>query len=113
MKFIETKNELPKAEFLTDNSGTYYLILIEGFGSKLAMFLENENGEKDQINPVRIELRSNNSFWLVAGYDKDNDEFLGELIFDNLRRTLCNIDSNDTSRYRVANIYKFKEEEYV
>lgn len=76
-------------------------------------YLENEKGEKDRINPVRIELRSNNSFWLVAGYDKDNDEFLGELIFDNARRELCNINSSDSTRYKVANIYKFKEEEYV
>jgi hypothetical protein len=76
-------------------------------------YLENEKGEKDQINPVRIELRSNNSFWLVAGYDKDNDDFLGELIFDNARRELCNINSSDRTRYKVANIYKFKEEEYV
>jgi len=76
-------------------------------------YLENEKGEKDQINPVRIELRSNNSFWLVAGYDKENDEFLGELIFDNTCRELCNINSSDTTRYKVANIYKFKEEEYV
>ncbi len=76
-------------------------------------YLENEKGEKERINPVRIELRSNNSFWLVAGYDKANDEFLGELIFDNARRELCNINSSDSTRYKVANIYKFKEEEYV
>ena len=98
-----------------EQANEYYIgkLKIVGRESSFVDYLENENGEKDQINPVRIELRSNNSFWLVAGYDKDNDEFLGELIFDNLRRTLCNIDSNDTSRYRVANIYKFKEEEYV
>ena len=47
MKFIEIQTELPKAELLSSNSGTYYLIIIEGFGSKLAMFLENENGEKE------------------------------------------------------------------
>lgn len=76
-------------------------------------YLENEKGEKDRINPVRIEMRSNNSFWLVAGYDKENDDFLGELIFDNASRELCNINSRDSKRYKVANIYKFKEEEYV
>lgn len=75
--------------------------------------LENEKGEWDKINPVRIELRSNNSFWLVAGYDKENNDFLGELIFDNARRGLCNINSNDSKRYLVVNLYKFKEEEYV
>jgi hypothetical protein len=75
--------------------------------------MENEKGEWDKINPVRIELRSNNSFWLVAGYDKENNDFLGELIFDNTRRGLCNINSNDSKRYLVVNLYKFKEEEYV
>jgi hypothetical protein len=76
-------------------------------------FLENEKGEKDKINPVRIELRSNNSFWLVAGYDEKNSDFLGELIFDNTHRGLCNINSKDTSRYKVVNLYKFREQEDV
>lgn len=76
-------------------------------------FLENENGEKDKINPVRLELRSNNSFWLVAGYDKENNDFLGELIFDNTHRGLCNINSKDTKRYKVVNLYKFREQEDV
>ena len=72
----------------------------------------NENGEEDLINPVRIDLRSNNSFWLLAGYNDDND-FLGELIFDNEHRKLCNINSSDSRRYVVVNLYKFKEEAYV
>jgi hypothetical protein len=76
-------------------------------------FMKNENGEKDKINPVKLELRSNNSFWLVAGYDKENGDFLGELIFDNTRCDLCNINSNDTTRYKVVNLYKFREEEDV
>ena len=73
-------------------------------------FMENEHGEKDKINPVRLELRSNNSFWLVAGYDKENNDFLGELIFDNTRRGLCNINCNDIIRFKVVNLYKFREE---
>ena len=73
-------------------------------------FMENEDGVKDKINPVRLELRSNNSFWLVAGYDKENNDFLGELIFDNTRRGLCNINCNDIIRYKVVNLYKFREE---
>lgn len=76
-------------------------------------FMENENGGKDKINPVRLELRSNNSFWLFAGYDKENNDFLGELIFDNIQRGLCNINSKDSTRYKVANLYKFREEEDV
>jgi len=76
-------------------------------------YMENEYGENDVINPVRLELRSNNSFWLVAGYDKDNHDFIGELIFDNIRRGLCNVNSKDKSRYKVVNLYRFREQEYV
>ena len=65
MKFIETKNELPKAELLTDNSGTYYLILIEGFGSKLAMFLENENGEKEWYSDYTSKIFRNVICWCI------------------------------------------------
>jgi len=77
-------------------------------------FMENEKEEKDKINPVRIELRNNNSFWLVAGYNKENIDFeLGVLIFDNTRRGLCNINSKDTSRYNAINLYKFEEVDNV
>lgn len=76
-------------------------------------FMENENGGKDKINPVRLELRSNNSFWLVAGYEKENSEFLGELIFDNKIRGLCNVNSKDTTRFSVVNLFRFKEQEDV
>lgn len=75
--------------------------------------MKNEEGDKEMINPVRIELRSNNSFWLVAGYEKENKDFLGELIFDKMRRGLCNINSHDTKRFAVVNLYKFKVEKYV
>jgi hypothetical protein len=78
-------------------------------------YLENEKGEKETINPVRIEMRDNSSFWLLAGYDKEHNDIDldNSLIFDNQRRILCNINSNDATRYSVVNLYKFKEEEYV
>ena len=76
-------------------------------------YMENENGEKDKINPVRLELRSNNSFWLGVDYDKENSNNLEALIFDSTRRGLCNTNSHDRARYKVINLYKFKEEEDV
>ncbi|GAB6395606.1 MAG: hypothetical protein MdMp024_1918 [Bacteroidales bacterium] len=93
----------------------YYLgkLKIVGQENSYIDYLENENGEKDQINPVRIELRSDNSLWLLAGYDKENDDFLGALIIDTQDNTLCNINSTNTTRYKIANLYKFKEEEDV
>lgn len=47
MKFIETSKKLPKAQSLEGTSGTYYLIIVKGYGQLLAMYLENEDGEKD------------------------------------------------------------------
>lgn len=76
----------------------------------------NEKGEVDLLNPVRIEIRSNNSLWLIAGYNiEDKDDFLGELIFDRAKGCLCNFNTrnNPFNRYKIVNLYKFKEEEYV
>jgi hypothetical protein len=63
MKFIETKAELPKAELLNSHSGTYHLILIEGFGTKLAMFLEDENGEKGWYSDYTSKIFRNVIYW--------------------------------------------------
>lgn len=76
--------------------------------------LTNERGEVDLINPVRIEFRSNNSLWLIAGYNvEDKDDFLGELIFDYAKGQLCNYNAkyNPYNRYKIVNLYKFKEEQ--
>ena len=81
--------------------------------------LTNEKGSIEKINPVRIELRSNNTFWLLAGYNtEDEDDFLGELIFDKKDRSVCNMNAKNPGssvleRYSVINLYKFKEEKYV
>ena len=81
--------------------------------------LTNEKGSIEKINPVRIELRSNNTFWLLAGYNiDDEDDFLGELIFDKKDRSVCNMNAKNPGssvleRYSVINLYKFKEEKYV
>jgi hypothetical protein len=69
-------------------------------------FMKNEKNEKERINPVHIELRSNNTFWLSAGYDKEND-FYNENLMLNVRNELCFININDN---KVINLYKFKEE---
>ncbi len=45
--------------------------------------MENEKGTYDKINPVRIELRDNSTFWLVAGWEGGND-FIGNLFCDKL-----------------------------
>lgn len=47
MRFISTKESLPEAQKLESDFGTYHLIEIQGYGNKLAMYLEDEKGEKD------------------------------------------------------------------
>lgn len=73
----------------------------------------NESKEYDIINPVRIELRDLNTFWLLTGYNIDTGDFNGELIWDRKKGLLCNINSKEKVRYQVVNLYRFKEEEYV
>ena len=81
--------------------------------------LTNERGVVEKINPVRIELRSNNTLWLLAGYNIDDDcDFLGELIFDKKEGCICNINAKNPGssvleRFIVINLYKFKEDNYV
>jgi hypothetical protein len=89
----------------------YYLgkLKIAGEDGQYLDYLENENGQKDKINPVRIELRDNKSFWLKAGYD-ENDVFFNENLMINTINKLCFINSIEN---KVAILYKFKEEEYV
>lgn len=102
----------------------YYLgnLLVERGGKYVdinELNLANERGIVEKINPVRIELRSNNTFWLLAGYNiNDEDDFLGELIFDKKDRCICNMNAKNPGssvleRYSVINLYKFKEENYV
>lgn len=108
LEYLEESCQGQSYEYYMGNLG----YIIDGRITNLN-FMENEKGEKDKINPVRIELRNNNSFWLHAGYNKEIDDFLGELIFDKIHNGLCNINSNNSKRYVVVNLYKFIEEEYV
>lgn len=63
MKFTKTKTKLPKAGLLMDVGNVYYLIIIEGFGIKLAMFLENEKGEKDWYTDYTSKIIRDVTHW--------------------------------------------------
>ncbi|MDR0914478.1 MAG: hypothetical protein LBM65_04870 [Oscillospiraceae bacterium] len=52
---------------------------------------KNSREEYETINPVRLEFRTKNSFWLVAGY-KYGSEFLGELMFEEESGRISNND---------------------
>jgi hypothetical protein len=62
---------------------------------------KNSKGIYENINPVRIEFRTKNSFWLVAGY-KDRTDFLGELFFEKEKGRI----SNNDRLGKVINLYK-------
>lgn len=44
-KQISTKQELPKAENISDSCAKYYIIKLKHFGEHKAMYLKNEYGE--------------------------------------------------------------------
>jgi len=101
LKFIEEEDD-------DENIYEYYEGILgeicDNLISKIE-FMENENQEEERINPIRIELRSINTFMLKAGYDKNND-FYNENLMVNNNKELCfsNIINNS-----VVNLYKFKE----
>lgn len=76
--------------------------------TKVLDTMENEKGEVEKINPVRIELRDSTTFWLVAGYEGEGD-FLGELFFNIRQKEICNTQIKGYL-YDQIKLYKFKEE---
>ncbi len=62
-------------------------LFVEINGNKTYLnWMKNENGEKETVNPVRLQFRSTRSCWIVAGLNPDftdkNDFETGELTFD-------------------------------
>lgn len=103
-----------------NQSSIYYSgkLKIAGKDRPFINYLLNEKGEKEKINPIRIELRDKNSFWLECDYDKeDNLCNIGGLVYDNIKQEFCNINvhshSHKITRYIPVDMFKFKEEEYV
>ena len=69
--------------------------------------MPNSDGGIDDINPVRIELRSDNSCFIVAGANsEDIHDFLGEFTLDT-RNRISNFDRNT----RGIDYYFFETEE--
>lgn len=63
-------------------SGVMYFIHKDGRKIYLNS-MKNDYGTYDKTNPVRIELRTNKTCWIVAGLESnDIDDFLGELFLD-------------------------------
>ena len=106
---------IDKLELIKEEENVYYtgqLCVIDQNGeTRVLNRMENENGDYDKVNPVRIELRDNYTLWLVAGYGGEND-FIGGLFYDKRRKGICNI-AQKNELYDEMNLYRFKEEEYV
>ncbi len=89
--------------------GNLHITDDEGEEKKIDVMI-NENDEYEEINPVRIEIRDNSTFWLVARWEGgDNNDHSGTLFIDKKNRSICNIQKQDVE-YDEIYLFKFKEE---
>lgn len=87
-------------------SGNMYFIHYNGKKVYLNS-MKNEYGTFDKTNPMRIELRSNRTCWIVAGLEGgDINDFLGELFLDSYNQI-----SNISTDARIINYYVFETKE--
>ena len=74
-------------------TGSAYIINRYGLKTYLNI-MPNSEGTTDAMNPIRIELKSENSCFIVAGVNPDDmDDFLGEFTLDS-RNRISNFDRN-------------------
>jgi hypothetical protein len=80
--YIENIKFLQERDGYLFYSGSMYFI--HPNGKKIYLnSMKNDYGTFDKTNPVRIELRTNKTCWIVAGLEGDNiNDFLGELFLD-------------------------------
>lgn len=87
-------------------TGNAYIINRDGWKTYLNT-MPNSEGTTDDINPIRIELRSENSCFIVAGVNPDDmDDFLGEFTLDTKNRI-----SNFNRNTRGIDYFLFSTEE--
>lgn len=88
--YIENIKFLLEREGSLFYSGNMYFIHKDGRKIYLNS-MKNSYGAFDKTNPIRIELRTKESCWIVAGLEDDIDYFLGELFLDQYSK-ISNID---------------------
>ena len=87
-------------------TGSAYIINRDGWKTYLNT-MPNSEGTYDDINPIRIELKSENSCFIVAGVNPDDmDDFLGEFTLDTKNRI-----SNFNRNTRGIDYFLFSTEE--
>lgn len=92
-------------------TGSVYIINRNGWKTYLNT-MPNSSGEFDKINPIRIELRSENSCFIVAGVNPDDiKEFLDEFTLDSKNQiSNYNIEPNGI-KTRGIDYFVFSTEE--
>ena len=87
-------------------TGSAYIINRDGWKTYLNT-MANSEGTYDDINPIRLELKSENSCFIVAGVNPDDmDDFLGEFTLDTKNRI-----SNFNRNTRGIDYFLFSTEE--
>lgn len=92
-------------------TGSVYIINRNGWKTYLNT-MPNSSGEFDKINPIRIELRSENSCFIVAGVNPDDiSDFLDEFTLDS-RNQISNYNTEPNgSKTRGIDYFLFNTEE--
>ncbi len=98
-------------KFLKERDGNLFYIgnmyFVHKDGRKIYLnSMKNSYGTYDRTNPVRLELRTNKTCWLVAGLEGDIDDFLGELFFDRYSQL-----SNEDKGTQTIHYYAFEVRE--
>lgn len=87
-------------------TGSVYIINRDGRKVYLN-YMDNDSGVQEKINPIRLELRSETSCFIVAGVNPDDkDDFLGEFTLDPR-----NCISNHDKTTRGIDYFVFEKEE--
>lgn len=102
-------------EYIGENDSCHYYMgnayIIKNDGNKKYLnFMKNEKGTYDKINPIRIELKSETSCFIVAGFNPDENDFLGEFTLDTKNR-ISNYNSNYNSNTKGIDYFLFETEE--
>jgi len=110
------KYYIDKIEFIEQDKQIYYLGHLYAIGNDEKKYMDkmkNEKNEGEIINPIRIDIQSDNTIELSAGYNKEDQCCnIGKLFYDIDKRVICNYNPsnrNERCRYRCIDYYRFKE----
>lgn len=106
-----SSNSKPVTPFFIDK--LHYLKTVDGndfYSGKLyiitarsgKVYLDNmadDNGNTDKTNPIRIEMRDENSCWIMFGLEDEDDLYSvsDQFAFDKVKKQICNSDRNSSA----------------